>query len=1138
MRTLKAAVSRELKSWQETNPRSDKFASPWVTKWFMAASRHPVVAALVFLALFAIAAIVTTWCPPPYNGFVTVGPKDIEKFSVDTLFTGLWATQATLVALVYPVGFGFATIFLQKSHATKASLQSYLVTSGAKLTGTCGLALLIGLTLLAAVVSAIPNWTAFAWLILGASFLCLNILLTAKFLLKTFAFATPEARRRERHTYAVNIAWPLEWRKHAAAVIASEPVRFKLIDAEAFTVKGTKPVFHASPVAFQRVVDGQPFSFKGRRLVVNIHYWLVQFVYDRWLRRALKATPAPNKSVFDREGPVFLLRAWPSPEEAEHGEYLAGTSKEPHLSTFEKLLLSWAISYAGRGRFDNDVTVRDCLDEIRAELAQVIGEGASDDFDRQLLALLTLLDDLLEASYCTDDEGKPSNQALTTNSHDRFSGTSVLAIWLASVSDLLKCALAVTSTEPYFASKLVGVPKRLLVRERDVLSSAVRLLYLVKQHEFLQQVIDWGGEQHLHNKASAFPAAELPEPLASRWLNVFIAAIGAWESLKNEAVLPYGDEWAPWGEKGQDELDLLVRHLELSVRSLALASRGPSSTAAMYLIDLLLRWKSQLAIHLEQNNVYIEDPWDLTIEATKRPWDEVRANHLQGREFGSDSALMLEAWSASLANYWRDCCGVLASTVAQEYLDSSVESTPLAAMVLGGLLFGRATVPDSGEGQMRPFADANEFLLSLIRQHIVDGGYREGYRHRLDGVVKMSAKDNWSSFIPGRVMSVRAPDSLEDVRSGQLMSLCLLADERWAPSVAELKAFFSSWANQDARRGELDNLFEVLLQVLQPDFETRFQPLWDAVTSGEKSFADSITRVKSALAAIRKALNEVRTNDIAAAPISPTTLVEYGTSLSEGLELDASGFPFRPKSVSVVDDVAAVPASNLTFTGYPKGRLTDPRLAPGSLDDAKNLLPYVVFRIRANAVDFLTGKADNQLLAGSKAQLLSLIEEFKKCLVPGHEAVLLVPSLREPSWLGQLRRSSSTSVADSAAEFLERKAGYRAERNYVGHIYGAAVYTGMVPNGNLYLLSSHALEVVNLHRLAAARTVTVTAEAAAEDPRLCKLSAHWKISLVKSDEPVWRLPYAAKEVPPPKRRKSPRKRRQGEADASEVSSSA
>lgn len=1117
MRTLKSAVVRELKRWQATNPHARKFSHSWTTSAFLAAGQSPVLAAFGFLFVFAVVCLGTLLVPPPYTAPFDFGPDCIDKFSVDTLFTGLWATQATLVALVYPVGFGFATIFLQKSHATKATLQSYLVTSGAKLTGTCGLALLAGLTILASVVSAVPNWTAFSWLMLGAGFLCLNILLTAKFLLKTFAFATPEARRRERHRYAVTIAWPAEWCRHAAAVVASDPVRFELIEADELrqAVRGANPVFHASTFAFQEVVDGLPYSFKGRRLVSNVRYWLVQLAYNSWLKRAQKTAPEKPKVPFHREGPVFVLRTWPSPQEAEHGEYLAGTTAGPHLNALEKLLLGWSVSYVGLERFDHDINVRDCLDEIRAELSQAIIEGASDDFDRQLRSMLDLLDDLLEASYSVDDDKQPVNQALATNSDDHFSGTSVLAIWVAAVSDALTRGLAVTGANPYFAAKLAVVPKRLLMRERRVLSHGVRVLYLEKQHEFFQQVLAWGSEQTMLNSASS-PSASgtLPEPLESRWRTVLVAALGAWESLKNEAIIPYGDSWVPWGESSKDELDLLTLHLERTASLLASTSRAASSTAARHLVDSMIRWKAQLSVHLERNNVYIQDPWELTIEAAGRAWEDVKATHLQGHSFGADDALKLEAWSAALTNYWRDCCGVVAATIAYEHPAANRERKELGETVLRGLLFGDASLDvfDGGVDRARPFVDASEFVLSLIRQYVVDGGYREGYRKRLDNVVKAAAADNWDSFVPGRTVSSRAPDSLEDVRAGQLMCMCLLAEEGWSPSVTELKNIFRSWGEQDARRGELDDVLSTLQRQLDPAFETHYQGLWSKLIPG-KPFGEAIGRVAAALQAIQTALHEVKTDELEAATISQNVLDSYSVALSNSLNLEETGFPFRPKSVAVVTEITNQAPTILKFTGYPKGRLTEPRLSPSSADAPQQLLPYLASRARFDVVAFLTKEPTTQVLAGSKSELLAHIDAFKQHLAPGHEAVLLVSSLQDPRWLTQLRQSSSTSVADSSAAFLERRAGYRAERNYLGHIHDAAVYTGLVPQGSLYLLSSHAMQVARLYRHGDGRTVHVNATPAADAPAQCDLTAQWRLGVTKSSEPVWQLPYETGEIP-------------------------
>jgi hypothetical protein len=104
-------------------------------------------------------------------------------------------------------------------------------------------------------------------------------------------------------------------------------------------------------------------------------------------------------------------------------------------------------------------------------------------------------------------------------------------------------------------------------------------------------------------------------------------------------------------------------------------------------------------------------------------------------------------------------------------------------------------------------------------------------------------------------------------------------------------------------------------------------------------------------------------------------------------------------------------------------------------------------------------------------------------------------------------------VADSSAAFLERRAGYRAERNYLGHIHDAAVYTGLVPQGSLYLLSSHAMQAARLYRHGDGRTVHVNANPAADAPSQCDLTVQWRLGVTKSSEPVWQLPYEAGDAP-------------------------
>ena len=1123
--TLKRAVEREWRKWQATNPWRGKYADGWFASLLLWSGRHALLTALTLLGTFLVASAALLYWPPPYPGFVDFGPREPEKFSVDTLFGGLLGTQVALVAVVYPIVFGFATIFLQRQQATKASIQTYLVASGAKLAGTSSLMLVLGLAGHLAVVSSVDPWTAFAWLVLGAAWLAGNVALTIYFLVRTFDFATPEGRRRARNNYAVTIAWPHEWRRDAASVLAQWPVKYGLFEADDVlnAVDGKAPAFSASKVELQPVVDGVESTFKGRRLVANIRYQFVEWAYRLWRRRALRAPVAPKGKSrgFKRDGPIFVLKALPEPDELAHGEFLAGTTAAPHLNWLERTLIRMAVVYQRAGRFDSELSVIDCLEEARGDIVLTIGSGGTEDFDRQFLALLQLFDDLFEASYCLNDEGEPDNQVLTSSRSSIFGGSKAEE-WSAVFSDILTTALARAPQDSHFAEMAVNAPKRLFRRERETLNLPLREMYLGLQFRFLVRILDWGDEQLALYRAALGPAgttlvALLPEPIASRHREILGEAIGAWETLKNECIVPFDEDWLRW-DKDSEQLQLFTQHAAYSVAAIARATRGSELRAVHRLLDSLSRWRRQLEYVLEDQQAYIGEPWQVTVEATARPWLEVKAQLMRG--WGDDEALLGEAWAAALANFWRDCCAALAATLAQEA--RAVDSTEIshASIAIRAVLLGKM---DGSRELERPFAGAQEFFQGLIRQYVVDGGYREGYRARKDSVVKRCAKDDWNGQIPGRMVSLRSADSLEDVRGGQLFCLCVLVDKGWKPAVEELGEVFKSWIAIDDRRRELEQVLGGLEAALDGKFESDFGGLWGKVLpEGTSAFADAIVIVRGGLAAIRSALTKAQADDLAKAPISDVACADLASKLSLMLDLRAIGYPFTPSTESTAaPDLVHGVLGQWRLTGYAKGRLTLPRLAAESDGEVEVLRRYIAGRMRGGAiVELLKQLEPKEKLADGTERLLAVLTEFSDALPGGEHAVLLVPSTIDPSWFPEIRgRFAHPTSERSADDVLVRRGGFGDDRAYLGHLRNAAVYAGLTPSGAMYLLSSAALESHRLKEFGQGRVLRLDAATSSNEPTLCNLTFAWESEVSVRRGPCWKLRYLRAE-----KRKKPSKR--------------
>lgn len=1104
-------MRRELRKWQATNPHGRKFQKTLVRRIFLWAGRHPLQPALGLLLAYAISLLVSFVWTPPYPGLVNLGPVDPARFvSADVLGTVL-ATQAAVVGLVYAIVFAFTTIFLGKQTATKASVQSYLVTSGAKFLGVSSLTLVGALTVTLLIAPAVNSWTAFAWLCAASTWLVINIFLTVHFLTRTFEFATPEGRRRARDDYAVTIAWPQEWQRHAASVVAAMPNRFGLFYGNDYRddLSGDKPAFSFVGFEMQRIEKGLRCSFKGRRQVSNVWYWPMQIAYNRWQLRAAKVRRGdPAGRWSSRSGPLFIARTHPEPQMFDAETFVVGTTAAPHLTRLE-LALCWAsVSFHRVGRYDTDISVLDCLAEAQAECRAAMDTGLDEDFRERLLQLLDLLDALFESSVFTDDEGRVDNHALTSSNLAVWDST-VAHDWCRILEDLFTVSLPLILRTPGFSAYLVRTPKRLMTRTQSASNLRLRELFLNLQAKFLRLAIEWAGaELAAHRALSRTSEDVLPEPIASRYGLVLSEGIGAWESVKNEGLLPLDDhegvEWGSWAEK----TGLLVQHLQLMLGLLARSSYISERGSVVKLLGSAVRWRGQLDHLLDERHSYIENPWQITVESIKLGWQELKDARLRG--YGADESMQRTVVAHALTNLWQDACAVMIATIAQVTTGSQSTSHGHVSQVVRAILIdSNLGIDDGSSGLEQPIRSPLDYIHFFIRAHVLDGGYRQGYQALLDGIAKECAPNDWTGRVSGRIFSLRGPDSVQDVLGGMAFSLALLARDGWQVDKESFRAVFRAWSPQDEKRRSLRNALDGLIHELKA-ISQYFEPLWKSVVGeGNGDLPAAADKAVQGVTELLAVLNDVREFDLVTADIDQSLCDALARKISEGQPNEDRFFPLHRLSLSSPPEAAAE-ARTRTFTilGYPKGRLTKVRLEEPAEHEAQGLRQQLFARLRA----LVTREAIEQLtpiekVAGGKSSLLSEITAYVEALGPERHAVLLVPALNEPKWLGELRQYAvEQSSGRAPEERFVREAGYGDERNYLGHLRGAAVYAGLVPAGQLLLLPRDFIQELQLFS-GETGYVSATAEASTENPSVCKLHLSFTFSVKVGKGPCWRIQY-------------------------------
>ena len=1108
--TLRSAVRRERRKWQASNPHGRKFQRAWPERALVWAGRHPIRTTLFLLVVYATALGASTYWVPPYSGLVDLGPSEHTEFNAGEALGSVLATQAAVVGLVYAIVFAFTTIFLGKQTATKASVQSYLVTSGAKFVGVSSLALVGALSATLVLEPAVEIWTAFAWLATALVWLLINILLTVYFLTRTFQFATPEGRRRARDDYAVCIAWPHEWERHAASVIATMPNKFGLFTGDDYrdSPTGEKPAFSFIGYELQRISDGVKCGFIGRRQVSNVYYWPLQLAYNSWQARAISTAGVGRASSALRAGPLFIVRAHPEPIVHEAGNYLAGTTGEPNLNVVERALCRIAVRFQAAGRYDNEITVVDCLSEAQADCRAAMDAGSDEDFRVQFLALLELFDDLFEASAYVDSEGRIDNHALTS-SNAAVWGNAVAHDWCRILEDLLTATLLLVPRTPDFAMYVVRAPKRLATRTRDVLNDRLKELFIDLQAKFLRLVLDWGGAEHsAHRALTREHDATFPEPVASRYVRLLSEGVGGWESLKNEGLLPLGDEgrveWSSWPAR----LTLMSQHLRWTLGLLAYCVYKSEQISISRMLGSAMRWRGQLDFLLDDHDSYIENAWQLTVETAKLDWQEVKEGKLRGH--GADESMQLTAMAHALSNLWKDGCTLLVATLSQVADSLPAEARKNAAVVIRAMLVDRSLGLDDGSSDLdQPLQSPQGYVEGFIRIQVLDGGYRVGYQALMDGVAKMCAPNDWEGRVSGRLFSLRGPDSVEDVMEGIAFSLTVLARRGWMVEDVALHAAFDEWKQHDERRRSLRNDLENLAHALE-GLPERFAKLWALVVADENiDLAEARDHALRGVRSVLALLDAARHAALADAVVDPERCESLAENISSALPDTDKYFPLQGLPLLLLKDRSPTTTPKLMkVLGYPKGRLTNPPMAGGSSNEVEVLRHQLFGRLRLNVVGELIKRLNpEERVAGGRAALLAAVSEYVEVLGEERQAVLLVPSLNEPEWFGELRKYAVEILSGRAPEErLVREAGHGKDRNYVGHLRGAATYVGLIPAGQFVLLPWDALGRLELLQQGAGY-VEVAAIPSEEDAALCTLTLKVEMDVVVGNGPAWRIRY-------------------------------
>lgn len=1096
LKTLSGYVEEQRKEWARANPSRLKFEPGLGARIFQSATSRPNVWAIAAFVLGLLVTLASAFfAPPPYTAPFSFAPTN-GKYEPATALLGLWAVQAAMVAVVYPIVVAFVTVLIQRQAASKASLEAYFVSSGAKLTGLSSLWLVLLMGVQFVLLDTVPLLTGFAWVTFDTAWFLVNSLLTIRFLGATFQFASPEGRVRARNWYVLTRAWPDEWAFHLSRLVARQPSEHGLLDVPSAVkdLKAATAAFSPHPYGFGTEA-ALLLRFRGSRSISDIRYRILGWAYALWQKQIVPLPDAKDsKTHFSRVGPTLEMGV-NLHEDFSHSTpaFRVGKAQKPSLAV--RLLLRAAIEVSQSIR--SRVTVLDAIDEARLDAVNAIHQDSVSDFEKRLEEMIDFFDEVVESSNYIKD-GKADNWTLLQNSSNLWNEQPVGQAWEKAFLDLHSVALSAIETRQDFAQGTIRVPSRFFLRQSEFLCAALKGRYLVLQYRHIRLLLDWAAERVTLSEGGV-GGRFLEEPLRRRYERLVKDAVSSWESLRGWR-LGFGlDDVTEWGRL-QEVAPLMETHLRQSAGLVASALRSDDRVGLYWLGDSFFKWRAQLDRSSRSDGVAYPDRFKVTYNDLLLNFSQFREKFPLSEYENEDEDTTKAAWNLALRNFWVDVGLVLLATCVKNPGARETQYLLSAEFVRTGLIGARRDTASAGSERLVDSAD--QVISSVIRIHALENDDEGSYPKRLEALAESLAPSAVFDGIAGRVYS-SSGSPLDVLDSGYIFAMAYLTSKPWKVS-PRFDDSIRGWIDRDDIRQRLRyQLVRLRDRAASQEIQGQLGPFWRLVC-GELDFdlRQRLDWVVAALTEFIERIDTVRASDIQTLEVSGEELGRlqgYATTAFDK-PLGEAPLGFFDKVTQGAGPFTQNDVVTVRITGWDKGTLTDPRLS----DSASNEDEYLRNAIRQSSATNMIGdllKATNVRLQGvsSRDDFVNEVETYGKQIAEnGNRGILLVSSRVDPVWLVELGREGTEA---NGPPVFRRSFSRNREPSFCGTIGSTEVHIAPVPTGECILCTDSLFK-----ELAVSDTVSVETKPE-KDAHRCTLVFHWFQKASLGDEPVIRLQY-------------------------------
>lgn len=1110
MDSLVRRVELERKEWRSANQVREDYAYPHAQARILDAAEDPIRHVRNWLALALL-----------LSGLAWAVPIQLEVFSADFLdsaeiisyVAALWAVQATVVALVYPIVIGFVALLFQGRQNAKSVLYIYLHDTAALLAGLSSLALiaLIGVHHLA-MPKTCPG-VVLIWSSIASFWFLINMTLTAFFLVRTFEFLLPDKRARIIQRYAVNVAWPNELRVHLCQAFFSTAVLSKWLPGSSFGESDTEtePKILLGSAGHGMGREALVVSVGRNVQLVDVWFRPLRWAIRSWLKRALAKRATGNT---ENEAPVLVFPITPESSYSDRVVLCRVVGDLP-LTTLEQWLIETSFRFGRRSKRRFDLSVSAILSDMEADVRQGIVDDNFVVFEEKLDELREMYSLLILSSICKDTEGHDENYTRVQDSAHRF-GSPIFIVWSRTFINLFEPAARTLAVRGDFIHRLAYVPASLFSKlldrgHEDVLVHMIRLFPILQR-----RVGDWWQQMLQRQGTTQNGPCErqlLKPPEQTTYESVLVQLVGAWSSLKNDRLPPHRSETPTWEELCKSAPYYQAHLAETLKMLLGSVSRGDQVSAEWY-ADLLLKWWDQLEYRFDRDALFLRREKFVNIELTKKTWEEVQVE-VDIEAFRISERAPQGVFAACIRNLWIDGCCLTMYVLAVRGQTCDCDRS-LAGHILHALVKGKP-FKEGGTmaGDHRPLSGPDDLLVAFLRQNYAASSFREGYRATLDKWVDEIAQMVEKEWVSGWIYGRWGSNDLNSLRGGQIAVMSFLVGARWN-SVRQIDDVLRRWVRED--EGKLRDLrhdMEQWATELRSGDMSAYKQLFDCYhrqSDPRPEFEDALTLISGAIEAITARVEAIRGEALRDAPVADTRLraIERWASKT-AFAKDSADFP-----VSLFEEVESTEAEGerrgLILQRLDKGEYTEPPMAQLSVNEEDWFAKTMENRVASFVMAQILQQLHSETADGSTAdRYWAQVKRFRdRSVAAGHRPALLVENPTIPDWIWEwslteweVNREPPYGLA------LTRDKAFQGKTGYLGNFGDVAVFNAPLPPGGSYLITLDALERIEFTKHGGG-FVEATWQAVEGDDRLIDITLSWRFKLHLRDLFATKLTYPRK----------------------------